>query len=78
MSKWRMATLVALIGWMVGVADAQQPGWSPVIIARGAYREQLESTPMVERPNRPLHIYGNTVRRNYYRGTSPLVARRGR
>ena len=45
-----------------------EPGWLGVIIARGELRDQIESTPMLERPYRPLHFYGNTVRRNHYRG----------
>ncbi len=53
-----------------------EPGWSPVIIATGAYRQQIESTPIELRPYRPFHIYGNTVRRNYYRG-NPLPLPRG-
>ena len=36
----------------------------------GAYRQQLESTPVVKRPYRPFHFYGNTVRRRHYRGTA--------
>ena len=45
-----------------------EPGWVGVIIARGELRDQIESTPILERPYRPLHFYGNTVRRNHYRG----------
>jgi hypothetical protein len=48
---------------------AAEPGWSPVIVATGAYRQQLEKTPIVRRPYRPFHFYGNTVRRMHYRGT---------
>jgi hypothetical protein len=50
-------------------AMAAEPGWSPVIIATGEYRRQIEETPIEQRPYRPLHIYGNTVRRMHYRGT---------
>ena len=49
---------------------AAEPGWSPVVIATGDYREQLEKTPIVNRPYRPFHFYGNTVRRRHYRGTA--------
>jgi hypothetical protein len=56
-------------------AFASEPGWSPVIIARGEYREQVKSLPMELRPYRPLHFYGNTARRIHYRGT-PLPAPR--
>lgn len=69
------------IGWLAvgsllwisfsGSTSAREPGWSPVVIARGAYREQIKSLPMEQRPYRPLHFYGNTVRRLHYRG-NPL------
>jgi len=49
---------------------SQEPGWIPVVIARGALREQIDATPIEERPYRPLHFYGNTIRRRHYRGTS--------
>jgi hypothetical protein len=51
-------------------AGASEPPWSPVVIARGEYRQQIEGTPIHERPYRPLHVYGNTVRRQYYRGSA--------
>lgn len=46
-----------------------EPGWMPVVFARGELREQIEATPIEQRPYRPFHFYGNTVRRMYYRGT---------
>jgi hypothetical protein len=54
---------------------AQEPGWSGVVIARGEMRRQIEATPILQRPYRPLHFYGNAVRRAHYRG-SPLAVRR--
>ncbi len=53
----------------VGGAGAAEPGWSPVVIASGPYRERIRSLPIEQRPYRPLHVYGNTVRRIHYRGT---------
>ena len=50
---------------------AAQTGWHPVVIPTGVYRETIKATPIEMRPNRPLHFYGNTVRRRYYRA-SPL------
>lgn len=50
--------------------DAAEPGWSPVIIATGQYRKQIQSTPIEHRPYRPLHFYGNTIRRLHHRGTA--------
>lgn len=56
-------------------STAQQPGWSPNIIATGQEREQIRATPIEQRPYRPLHFYGNTVRRMHYRGTPlPTIA----
>lgn len=39
------------------------------IIATGAQRQQIRATPILERENRPLHFYGNTVRRAHARQT---------
>ncbi len=46
-----------------------EPGWAPQVVLRGEERERLQATPILERPYRPLHFYGNTVRRLHYRGT---------
>lgn len=40
-----------------------QPGLSQPIIASGPYRAHLRSLPITARPNRPFHVYGNSVRR---------------
>ena len=56
-------------------ATAAEPGWASEIVVNGGVRQRVEATPMVARPYRPLHFYGNTVRRVYYRGT-PLPAPR--
>lgn len=60
-----------LIAFLLGFASASgaEPGWSPVIVATGRYGEQIRSLPLERRPYRPLHFYGNTVRRLHYRGT---------
>lgn len=50
---------------------AAEPGWSPIIVPRGDYRTKIKSMPIEARPYRPLHFYGNTVRRNHYRSQSP-------
>ncbi len=52
---------------------ASEPGWSPVVIARGEYRDQIKSMPMEQRPYRPLHFYGNSVRRMHHRGTAAVT-----
>ena len=61
-------TSYAQVPAIVPVAPHQEPGWLGAIIARGELREQIEATPILDRPYRPLHVYGNTIRRNYYRG----------
>ena len=48
---------------------AAGPTWSPNIIATGPQREHIRSLPIEQRPNRPLHFYGNTVRRLHHQGT---------
>ena len=50
-------------------ASAQEPGWWGVVIAPESVRPHIANTPIIHRPYRPLHFYGNTVRRRYYRGT---------
>lgn len=65
----RVLMLSGVIAGGAGQAVAGEPGWSPVIIATGDYRKQIEATPIENRPYRPLHFYGNTVRRMHYRGT---------
>ncbi len=51
------------------VAAPPAPSWSRQIIPTGQDRVIVKSTPVEMRPNRPLHIYGNTVRRRYNRNT---------
>jgi len=72
----RLITL-ALLAWglFASTAAAQEPGWWGVVIAPESIRPQIESTPIIHRPYRPLHFYGNTVRRQYYRGTIVPVPR---
>ena len=61
------AALLVAMGCTASLARAQEPGWTGVVIARGALREQIHATPILERNYRPFHFYGNTVRRRYYR-----------
>jgi len=51
-------------------AASNEPGWLGVVVARGELKQWIDSTPIVDRPNRPLHFYGNAVRREYYRGSA--------
>jgi hypothetical protein len=49
------------------VAQAAQTGFDPRIVAVGEARDQIKSKPIEQRPYRPLHVYGNTVRRRHSR-----------
>lgn len=52
------ASAVAPVG-----AEAAGTGIDVRIVTVGEAREQLKAMPITERPYRPLHVYGNTVRR---------------
>ncbi len=47
-----------------------EPSWTYGIVRVGEDREAIKSMPITERPYRPLHFYGNTIRRMHYRGTA--------
>lgn len=71
-SPWLVDTRAQAVRPLNGNGRPQagvEPGWSPVVIARGEFREQVRSLPIEQRPYRPLHFYGNTVRRLRHRGT---------
>lgn len=53
---------------MANAATAAEPGWESGIIRFGAEREQIRKMHVLDRPYRLFHVYGNTVRRLYYRG----------
>lgn len=53
---------------MANAATAAEPGWEGGIIRFGAEREQIRQKHVLDRPYRLFHVYGNTVRRLYYRG----------
>lgn len=68
---FRCVTLTAVGGLSLALANslaAQEPGWTSRVLKLGEERAVSEQTPILERPYRPLHFYGNAVRRNYYRG----------
>lgn len=58
------------LGLFAAEAAAQEPGWSGRVVTFGEQRAAIESTPIIQRQYRPLHFYGNTIRRMYYRGTA--------
>ncbi len=60
--------IIVLALAVLGSLGCRATGGSP-IIATGAERQQIRATPILERENRPLHFYGNTVRRVHARQT---------
>jgi len=61
-------SLVLPIDIAAAASAARQTGFDPRVVAFGEAREEIKSTPIEKRPYRPLHVYGNTVRRRHYRG----------
>jgi hypothetical protein len=76
MKKWIIALALAGVSCLTSSAAAQPIGSSYTIIAPSAQREVIKSTHILDRPNRPGHFYGNTVRRRHYGGTMALMRRR--
>jgi hypothetical protein len=57
-------------------AEARNTGFDPRVVTFGEAREEIKSTPITQRPYRPLHVYGNTVRRRHERASAgPASAR---
>jgi len=46
----------------------------PLRVAQNLSRSQIRSMPIEARPNRPIHFYGNAVRRRHHRAASPAPA----
>ena len=61
-----LAFLAALAA-LVSTAPAAAREADRRVVTFGETRQELKSKPMTERPNRPLHVYGNTVRRRAHR-----------
>jgi hypothetical protein len=57
------AAIVSILVLASGTATAAELGDSLPIVARGEVRDAIKSQDIHDRPNRPLHVYGNTVRR---------------
>jgi len=76
------AAAVAITALVSSPATAEaadsSPGVSLRIITFGETREQLQATPIEQRPYRPLHFYGNRVRRQSRRSTAPSTSSRTR
>lgn len=66
--------LVAAVA-AVTAAPATGAGFDPRVVTFGSDRDQIKSIPIEKRPNRPLHVYGNSVRRRH--GRAAEAAPRG-
>ncbi len=68
----KLLTVVVVCGcvWAASGASASEPGWEGRVVKFGAEREKVQHTDILQRNYRPLHVYGNTVRRLHYRGTA--------
>lgn len=73
-SHWMCAlATVLLLCSMETSCYAVEPGWANHVVKRGAEKELSQATPILLRPYRPLHFYGNTVRRRHYRGSARIT-----
>jgi len=65
-----ISVFTVLVFWtlLVFPMQAQEPGWTGKVVKRGYDRQVSNNTPILDRPYRPLHFYGNTVRRMHYKG----------
>ena len=70
--RLRRVTITGLLAAaLMSDAPAQEPDWSSTMILPPGRRAELDEIDVRLRPYRPFHVYGNTVRRIYYRG-NPL------
>ena len=68
LSRRTVAIATVCILLTTSTARSQEPPWTGPVIARGLDRAAIKSIDMLQRPYRPFHFYGNTLRRAYYRG----------
>ena len=68
----RTVVLAALLATTVASAPVEAAGtaFDPRIVTFGDSRDEIKSTPITQRPNRPLHVYGNSVRRRHHRSVA--------
>jgi len=77
MKTWTLILALLGVSLMCSAAAAQETGQSTGTGSRRAYRQQIKSMHILDRPSRPGHFYGNTVWRRY-NGRSSAGLRRGR
>lgn len=68
LSQSAMAGKYPVPGLFQGTRTAiARVGFSPNIVAPSAEYETIKNMHILERPYRPFHFYGNTIRRRHYR-----------
>lgn len=72
MRMLRIVVVMAVAAATVSPCSAS--GFDPRIVTFGTERDQIKNMPIEKRPNRPLHVYGNSVRRRHARSTQPTVS----
>ena len=78
-SAFGLLLILSLVCCFPSVGSGAEPGWTNRVLKRGTDREQTNATHILQRPYRPLHFYGNSVRRKHYRGVArPSVLDVGR
>jgi len=70
-----IVVVATLVGGFLDLVPAAGKEFDPRVITFGETRDQIKSTPVTSRPNRPLHVYGNTVRRRADRASRPTATR---
>ena len=68
MQKCAAALLLGLVCFSAHVGLAQETGWSMAVNPLSDEAQQIRQQDILDRPNRPGHVYGNTVRRMHYHG----------
>jgi hypothetical protein len=69
-----VATSLVFVNSFSARIDAAEPKWTHRVLKIGADREKTNSTDILLRPYRPMHFYGNTIRRLHYRGQARPTA----
>lgn len=60
-----LTTAAAVTVWTLATLNPGQSHWT-LASSRAEVREQIRETPLLERPNRAGHFYGNSVRRLHH------------
>lgn len=68
MNTRTLLLILAVASTATLLLPVQEVSASGPMIARGAEREAIKSQHILNRPQRPGHFYGNTVRRRHSRG----------